>query len=93
MDTTKLPKMGKEYNIFKCETCKDGKNYEFEEMRTHLIKVHKIDVTKTKAESTVNMHLDGADYFAWVYNIKIGNVQLTNESCQKRSKEDKKYWK
>jgi len=84
--------MKRYYNIYKCITCDDGKEYSQSEIQKHLKEVHRIDPAKVKGTKEMVMHMDSRDWYASEYKIKIRNVELKNETCDKRSKESRAYW-
>lgn len=74
-----------------CLTCKDSPEMNFDQMKAHLVEVHKIDTSNTKAKKQLRMHLDGSDYFSSSYDVTINDVELVNNTCTKRDSDDP-YW-
>lgn len=73
-------------DVWWCETCKDNKEMSFDEMKAHMKDKHNITELKGKRETL--MHMDGDTWFSWQFKVTIGNVVLTNSTCQPRARDD-----
>lgn len=57
----------------------------------HLEKVHKI--TDTKGTRSMMMHLDGKDFYSYMWSWEIGGMKFVQTTNSKRGRESQGYWK
>lgn len=96
MKTTrhKTPTKGKEVkasSTWWCETCQTAE-MEYPAMKEHLQSAHKLKVEKLLCTKTMRMHMDGATWFSYVWDIVITSgkkkIALTNSTMNPRSMDD-----
>lgn len=64
----------KTFNLWCCEEC-GGEPMEHADFCKHLIEVHGIE--DTEGTRSMKMHLDGRDFYEWVYGWEIGGKKFT----------------
>jgi len=78
----------KEYNVYFCETCESKPEFKSpEEVMEHLRIVHGIQ-KGTKGTRSMLAHIDGRDYYKYAFAWEIGGVKLTQETQNRRAKDD-----
>lgn len=82
----------KEYNHFYCVNCKSGPMDSIEKVKAHLLDVHHIDITDKQFTRSMLSHIDARDYYQWKYLWKIEDVELEQETLNKRTGEDAEMW-
>jgi hypothetical protein len=61
-------------NLFQCLSCKDSESLSFNEFKTHLRDVHKIntdDKEQMKGSRKMTMHMDGTFWFSSTYELTM----------------------
>ena len=96
MSAKKKNKKISEWSYYVCETCNSKSGFSemtFEEMKTHLQTVHKIDTSNTLMTSELVSHIDEEKYFQSLYKLKIGKgIEVSHSIRRKRRGEDKRLW-
>ncbi len=72
--------------------CCDKEFPSVDEMKAHLLEVHKIDGSKTQGTRSMLAHMDGADWFSWDYKWEYPGLTFTQHTCQKRDKASRMNW-
>lgn len=80
-------------NKWWCSTCKSSEMTQ-PEMIAHLQSVHALDTKNLKCQKKMVMHMDGADWFSYQWEVfPVGTeIKLINSTVSKRSAEDAAYW-
>jgi hypothetical protein len=66
------------FNVWCCEECDGLKPMEQTEFQAHLINVHRI--IETDGTRSMRMHLDGTDFYEWVWDWEIGGKKFTQHT-------------
>jgi hypothetical protein len=85
-------KRGEPVREFYCETCKQEKCMNLEELKEHLVNLHGIDIGKVKGTREMTMHMDGSKFYQSNYLWTFGEVKVTEVVSATRVGEDRKMW-
>lgn len=84
-----MPKETDNYEIFRCETCKQDTGVSREEIIAHLKEVHHMD--KPQGQRIMTSHMDGRDWYATSYTWTFGEVQVSELVHLKRTHKTQLY--
>jgi ubiquitin C-terminal hydrolase len=68
-----------------CETCGNKSSMTKQQMLEHLKEVHSI-APPFHGTRTMNMHMDGVDFYSYVFQWKIASVNLSQAIVEPRKK-------
>lgn len=91
MKPKKPKKKTEPYNYWLDET-EPEKRFDHADFMKRLKEVHGIDPTTTKGTRRMNMHIDGEDFFSYVWDWEIGGKKFTQCTRQLRTGMNKHIW-
>lgn len=74
--------------VYRCGTCDLDADMDFDQMMKHCEEVHGETVRGTKVEKSMSSHMDGADWYGYIFEVKTksGLIFYQNQIFPRRSR-------